>query len=180
MIMANGKTIRKNKYDLFNEETGALSSDFFDFLVEWEIKRSLRYQNFATLLILEPDRRPQSQATLGTLATLIRKNVRETDPIGRIGEARFGILLLKTDLDGAYIIASRIMDHISNYIFSKEEAHRLTLSIGGACFPINSTSIERNDLFKEAEDALKVAKKRGNSIYFPGLSVLRTPGGEKQ
>jgi diguanylate cyclase (GGDEF)-like protein len=178
MIMVKGKTTRKNKCGLFNEETGVLSSDFFDFLVEWEIKRSLRYQNFATLLILEPDRKPQSPETLGRLGTLIRKNVRETDLIGRIGKARFGILLLKTDLDGAYIITSRIMDHISNYIFSQEEVQQLTLSIGGACFPINSTSIERSDLFKEAEDALKVAKKKGNSVYLPGVPVLRTAGGE--
>ncbi len=178
MIMGNGKTISKNKGDLFDEETGALLSDFFDFLVEWEIKRSLRYQNFATLLMLEPDRRPRSPETLRTLVMLIKKNSRETDLIGRISKVRFGILLLTTDLDGAYIIASRIMDHISNYIFSQEKVQHLTLSIGGACFPINSTSIERFDLFKEAEDALKVAKKKGNCVYFPGVPILKNPGGE--
>ena len=102
---------------------------------------------------------------------LIKKNIRETDLIGRIGNGKFGILLLTADVDGAYIIASRIMDHINNYIFSTEKVQHLTLSIGGACFPINSTSIDRCDLFKEAEDALKVAKKKGNCVYFPGALI---------
>ena len=176
--MVNGKTIGNSKDGLFYEETGALLSYFFGFLVEWEIKRSFRYQNFATLLMLEPDRKPRSSETLRTLVMLIKKNIRETDLIGRINKVRFGTLLLTTDVDGAYIIASRIMDHISNYIFSNEKDQHLTLSIGGACFPINSTSIERSDLFKEAEDALKVAKKKGNSVYFPGVPVLKTSGGE--
>jgi hypothetical protein len=176
--MAKRNTTKKIESDLLEEETGAFLSNFFDFLVEWEIKRSLRYQNFATLLILEPDQKPQSPETLRILITLIRKNIRETDLIGRIGKARFGILLLKTDLDGAYIIASRIMDHISNYRFSKEKVQYLTLSIGGACFPINSTSIDRCDLCKEAEDALKVAKKKGGCVYFPGVPILKNPGGE--
>jgi hypothetical protein len=176
--MGKGNTTKKIKSDLLEEETGALLSNFFDFLVEWEIKRSLRYQNFATLLILEPDQKLQSPESLGILVTLIKKNVRETDLIGQIGKLRFGILLLKTDLDGAYIIASRIMDHINNYIFSKEKAQHLTLSIGGACFPINSTSVDRCALFKEAEDALKVAKKKGGCVYFPGMPILKNSGGE--
>jgi hypothetical protein len=164
----------KSTRNLLDGETGTLLSHFFDFFVEWEIKRSFRYQNFATLLIVEPEQKPQSPETIGTLASLIKKNVRETDVIGRIGKARFGILLLSSDVEGAYIIASRIMEHIGNYIFSHEKAQRLTLAIGGACFPINSTSIKKSSLFNEAEEALKVAKKMRDNIYFPGLPVLRT------
>ena len=178
MTMVNGKTTSKSKGDVLDEETGALISYVFDFLVKWEIKRCLRYQNFATLMMLEPDWRPQSPETLRTLVMLIKKNIRETDLIGRIDKVKFGMLLLTADVDAAYIIASRIMDHINNYIFSKEKVQHLTLSIGGACFPINSTSRDRCDLFKEAEDALKVAKKKGNCVYFPGVPLLKNPGGE--
>jgi hypothetical protein len=178
MTMVNGEMRRKHNDDLVDKETGAILSEVFDFLVGWEIKRSLRYQDFATLLILEPDRRPRAPETLGTLVTLIKKNIRETDLTGRIGTIRFGVLLLKSDLDGAYSTASRIMDHVSKYIFSQEKAQHLTVSIGGACFPTNLTSKERSDLFKKAEDAFKVAKNKGESIYFPDLPISKNYGGE--
>jgi PleD family two-component response regulator len=164
---------RKLKVDLLDKVTGVLLPDFFDYLVEWEIKRSLRYQDFATLLILEPDHRPYLPETVVTLVTLIKKNIRETDIIGRIGDIRFGVLLIKSDLDGSYNTAARIMDHVSKYIFSQEKTQHLTVSIGGACFPINLTSKEGYELFKKAEDSFKVAKSKGKSIYFPDLSVSK-------
>ena len=172
--MVNGKaTTKESKHIFLDEKTELLLSDFFDFLVGWEIKRSLRYQNFTTLLILEPDQSAQTPSTLKTLVNLIKKNIRETDLIARIGQDKFGILLLISDIDEAYVIASRIIDHVRNYIFSKEKAQHLTVSIGGACFPIHSRSIQRGSLFKEAENALRAAKTKGNTVYFPDMAVSR-------
>ena len=166
---------------LLDEETGVLLPNVFNFLVEWEIKRSFRYQNFVTLLILEPDRQLEYPPnTLNILVNLINQNIRGTDLIGRIGKTRFGILLLASDVDGAYIITSRILDHISNYIFSQEKGQHLTVSIGGACFPIHSTSTEKSELFKEAEDAFKIAKKKGNSVYLPGVPVSEALESDKK
>jgi DNA-binding Xre family transcriptional regulator len=178
MTRVPGDIGRKHEYNFLDKETGVLVSDFFDFLVEWEIKRSFRYQDFTTLLILEPDRRPRAPETLETLVSLIKKNIRETDLIGRLGNTKFGVLLLKSDLDRAYGIASRIMDHICKYIFSHEKVQYVTISIGGACFPTNLASNEKNDFFRKAEDAFKVAKSKRKSIYFPDLPVSKNSGGE--
>ena len=164
---------------LFDKETETLTSCLFSFLVDWEMKRSLRYQNFVSLLIFEPDQKPQDTETLRTLVTLIRKHIRETDLIGRIGNTRFGLLLIKSNLDGAYITASRIVEHVDNYIFSQEKFQHLSLSIGGACFPTNITSLKTSDLFKHAENAFKVARQKNKIIYFPGLPILRAAGGEQ-
>ena len=176
--MVTGKETMESKHIFLEEKTGLFLTDFFDFLVEWEIKRSFRYQNFASLLILEPDRILQSPSTLKTLVNLIKKNIRETDLIGRIGRDKFGILLLISDVEGSNNIASRIIDHIRNYLFSQKKDQHLTVSIGGACFPIHSGSIQRADLFKEAENALRTAKKKGNTVYFPRVPILKTTGGE--
>jgi len=157
--------------DLLHTTPNNLRSDLFSFLLKCEVKRSLRYQNFMTLLILEPDRRPQSLETLETLATLIRNSIRETDFMTRIDDAEFAIVLLESNLDGAYIIASRIVDHISSYRFDHEEVQYLTVSIGGACFPTTSPSLETSDLLKQAKNALKIAKKERNRVHLPGLPV---------
>jgi len=151
-----------------DRETKALISPLFNFLLDWEIRRSFRYQDFASLLILEPDKEPRDIKTLAELVSLIRRNIRETDIIGRLNGLRFGIILLAADLDGAYIMASRIMGHINNYAFSKEPQQRLNISIGGACFPTNS--INKDTLFQLAKEMLEEAHKRGgNTICLPHL-----------
>lgn len=152
-----------------DETTGTITSNLFHFLLEYEIRRSLRYQNFTTILIAEPDSKPHAPETLQTVVNLIRKNIRDTDFIGRINDITFGVLLLYTGLDGAYIAGTRILDHINRYNFPYEQTHHLTVSIGGACFPTDST--EMDALFKIAEDSFRTAKKTGNIIYLPGLSI---------
>jgi diguanylate cyclase (GGDEF)-like protein len=155
--------------NFFDEATGAIESDLFDFLVECEITRNLRHQNFATILMVQPDKKPYASETLRTLAALIRKNVRDTDLIGRMNDVRFGVLLLYAGLDGAYIAASRILEHVNSYNFPYEAAQRLSVSIGGACFPTNST--EKETLLKAAQDSFAKATKKGSSVCLPGLPV---------
>lgn len=156
-----------NKF--MDDTTGTITSNLFHFLLEYEIRRSLRYQNFTTVLILEPDSKPHASETLQTVVNLISKNIRDTDFIGRMNDTRFGVLLLYTGLDGAYIAGTRILDHINKYNFPDEQSHHLTVSIGGACFPTDST--EMDALFKMAENSFKKAKATGNVIYLPGLSI---------
>jgi len=159
-----------DKWDLLDKE-GALQSDLVKFLFEREVKKSLRYQDLVTLLMIEPDRRPRAAEALGMLATIIQNNIRETDFMARINDAEFAILLLASKPDSAHIVASRIMDCIHNYLFPHEKAPRLTVSIGGACFPTTSASLEASDCLTEARNALAAAKKRGNSFYLISPSL---------
>ncbi len=153
------------------EETGALKDWFFDFFVEWEVKRSFRYQDYVSLLVIGPDRSPQDEENIRRLIEVVRRNIRETDLIGSLnGDGRrFGILLLCADLDVAYIVGSRIMDHVRKYSFPGEPGERLTISIGGACFPTNTT--EKEDLLRLAEEAFHEARKKGDSLFLSGFSI---------
>lgn len=158
--------MRANKCDLLGRETDDFVPDLFSFFIEWKVKRSIRYQQFITLLIAEPDRRLQALETPETFMILLRKNIRGTDLIAQIGDGEFAILLLESDLDVAYAVASRIMEYISSYMFDREEVQYLTVSIGAACFPTTSASLKTSGLLKEAKNALKVAKKEGNRVHF--------------
>ena len=166
-------TVRADKFDVLDKETGALRPDVFNFLFEHELKRSHSFQYSVALLILEPDRTRLTSETLQKMAALLQKEIREVDLLGRIGDATFAILLPQSDLDGAYIVASRIVDHVSNYVFPQEQGQHLTVSVGAGCFPTTSASLETADLFKTAQNALKVAKKEGNSVYLAGPSFRR-------
>ncbi|MDL1970265.1 MAG: diguanylate cyclase [Candidatus Desulfofervidaceae bacterium] len=156
------------KNSLFDEETGAFRHPVFDFFLNWEIRRSFRYRNFVSLVMLEPNIKLQSKQTLRELMHLITKNIRDTDVVGRLnGYYRFGIILLASDLDGAYIMAERLLNHINNYVFKEEPQKTLSISIGGACFPTNG--IEKEMVYKLAEEMLNKAKqkKKKNKMCFP-------------
>ena len=167
--------MKVNNTDLLDKETRVLRLDIFNFLFEHEVKRSHRYQDFVTLLILEPDLRLRAAQSLQTLAALVEKLIRQTDLMARVDNATFAILLPQTDLRMAEIVASRIIDHVGSYVFPEEEDQHLTVSIGGACYPATSISVETSVLFKKAKTALKAAKRRGNSVCLADRPVEGGP-----
>ncbi len=150
--------------DFLDKDTRVFKRDLFNFWFEWEIKRGIRYQNFISFIVLEPDRAITNVKSLRDLVKVIKKNVRDTDIIGRLNDQKFGIILLMSDLDGAYIMASRLIEHVNNYIFEKEPFNSIDLSIGGACFPTNG--IEKNVLIEKAELMLIEAKRNKHKIIF--------------
>ncbi len=151
--------------EFLDKETGVFKRDLFNFWFEWEIRRGIRYQNFISFILLEPDRGITNIKSLCDLVKVMKKNIRDTDIIGRLNYQKFGIILLMSDLDEAYIMASRLMEHVNNYIFEKEPSNSIELSIGGSCFPTNG--IEKKVLIEKAELMLIEAKKsKHNKIVF--------------
>jgi diguanylate cyclase (GGDEF)-like protein len=154
---------------MIDEETGVLEKEFFDCLTRFEINRAMRYQNFATLLFLEPDQEFNNGMTLRTLARILKEEFRKTDIIGRVNHSQFGVILLHADSQRSFTAVQRLRSRIENYLFS--ENRKGTISLGGACFPNDSTSYK--DLVFMAEQMLKTARtKGGNTICFPSKEEL--------
>jgi len=149
---------------MIDKETNVLEKRFFNYLADLEIDRATRYQNFVTLFYLEPDLEPDNGATLDTLAKILKEEFRTTDIIGRINHVRFGVILLYSDLQRSIVAGERLRKRIEDYLFSEKK--KRTISLGGACFPINVTNSE--DLISLAGRMLKLAKnKGGNTLCFP-------------
>jgi len=94
---------------------------------------------------------------IAKVASLINEGKRTEDIAARLGVSRFALLLPSSDLQGAEIVVSRICQRVS----------RLKLKLGSEEFKIQFSSgvtstaldneIEAEDLFKQAESALKIA-----------------------
>lgn len=145
-------------------ETETLKKEFFDYLTDFELMRSMRYQNFATVLLLEPDQGFDSSADTKIFAHILKDEFRATDIIGRLNHIRFGILLPHADLRSSLTAGERVRKRIENYLFPEQQ--RKTISLGAACFPTDVTTSD--NLISLAENMLKTAKdKGGNSLCFP-------------
>jgi len=94
---------------------------------------------------------------IAKVASLINEGKRTEDIAARLGVSRFALMLPSSDLQGAEIVISRICQRVS----------RLKLKLGNEQFKIQFSSgitstaldneIETEDLFKQAESALKIA-----------------------
>ena len=156
--------MENKKNSMLDGNTGLIKEDFFYYLAEFEVKRSMRYQNFSTLLLLESDQGFNNGVDLKIFAQILKEEFRDTDIIGRINHIRFGIILPYSNMESSLVAAERVRDRIENYIFTERE--RQTISIGGAIIPTNASN--REELISLAEHMLKMAKQKGgNNFYLP-------------
>ncbi|MFN8008867.1 MAG: diguanylate cyclase [Terriglobia bacterium] len=133
---------------------------------EKELKRCLRYQNFASLLLLSvpstTSLRGDSAVTGDRLLNLIKTAVRETDIIELQGEDLITVLLLYSDKRIARRVGERLKDWISNYVGGKGDSSSPQFYFGGACFPSHATDF--GTLFQRAFQMVEKARSSGESL----------------
>jgi diguanylate cyclase (GGDEF)-like protein len=147
---------------MIDNETGLIKEDIFYYLADFEVRRSKRYLNFSTLLLIEPDYDFKNGLDLKIIARILKEEFRDTDIIGRINHFRFGIMLPYADNKLSFFAGERVRKTIGNYVFTEKK--KVTISIGGACFPTNGN--ERNELVSLAEHMLKKAKDEGGDHFY--------------
>lgn len=159
MAMKDGLT------DLFNRRA-------FDQLLSQEVKAAERYRSPLCLLLGDVDHfksvndqfgHPVGDALLKEVATLLSESLREVDIVARYGGEEFAIILPRTDVASATVLANRIRERIESHPFVGEQSMiRLTLSLGVA--GLSMASIRTKDALIEAADqALYRAKTQGRN-----------------
>ncbi len=100
---------------------------------------------------------------LRKIVEITKKNVRNTDIVGRYGGEEFLILLQGVDSHNAVSVAEKIRKSIEEYVFPKND-NSVTISIGISHFPTNGYLLD--DLIFKADQALYFAKevKGRNSV----------------
>jgi GGDEF domain-containing protein len=119
-----------------------LSRDLFLFLLDLEVKRARRYQNFLCLMFLNV--RQFSTGNNGggletcgnTLRNLLAEEVRESDIIGSFGANKTVVLLPYADVRAGAHVKSRFEDALKYYGF-KEKGFEIL--VDQVCFPIHGT-----------------------------------------
>lgn len=105
-------------------------------------------------------------AALKTMVDMCKKQLRDSDLMGRLGGAEFAIQLPRTSLEDAMMVAERIRRAIEAMPVKTERAViKLTASMGVTTIRPDDSTVS---LFKRADEALQAAKVRGeNQIAQP-------------
>jgi diguanylate cyclase (GGDEF)-like protein len=148
---------------------------YFDEQLAREIARSKRTGNAMALLIGDLDEFKSVNDTLGHAAgdsvlrqvgKILSENARQVDIVARYGGEEFGVILPDISPEGALTVAERIRSTIAMHAFitgsEQQPTWNLTISIGGALYPLDATSII--DLMDKADRiALYQAKRLGKN-----------------
>jgi hypothetical protein len=125
-----------------------LDDAMFAAVLETELKRAVRGQNFLTLVVLEAQREWEGlmlradEGTLVGLGDIVGREVRDTDPLGQNGKGALSLLLIDAD----YGHTRRVVDRLVGRIDSHEFPTPLHIAIGAACYPthaVDAASLRR-------------------------------------
>lgn len=104
---------------------------------------------------------PVGDSVLKTMVDVCRKQLRDSDLMGRLGGAEFAIQLPRTSLDDARLVAERIRKAVEGMPVKADKAIiQLTASLGVTTIRAEDTTVS---LFKRADEALQAAKLRGRN-----------------
>ncbi|WP_369602682.1 GGDEF domain-containing protein [Hahella sp. SMD15-11] len=150
--------------------TGAGNKRAFDYNLHREVALARRHRTELSLIMFDVDWFKRINDTYGhaagdevlrEMSELVRDNLRQTDQLFRFGGEEFVVLLGKTNLPQARLVAERIRTAVANYTFLKgKEDIRTSISAGITHLQAGDT---RDTLIRRADDALYEAKRSGRN-----------------
>ncbi len=151
-----------------DELTGIKNRHYFNDKLSEDIKFAIRYEEPLSLVMIDIDffknindefGHDVGDLTLTKVSTVMEKCLRETDRLCRIGGEEFAVIMTKTDIEGALIIAERLREEVQQ-ISTKHIPKKITISLG-------VTELKQWDsfhsIYKRSDEALYYAKNRGRN-----------------
>ena len=147
----------------FEEGTRLLTPNAFEFVLDGELKRAVRSQNFLTLLVLETKREWEGlevtadDGMVREVAQIVSREVRDTDLLGKTESGTVAVALLDADYDNSTRVIDRLVSRIDNYDFPMP----LRISVGAACYPTHA--VDADSLRRQAVSHPVVSWRGGPS-----------------
>jgi GGDEF domain-containing protein len=146
----------------FFDESRLLTPHAFEFVLDGELKRAVRSQNFLTLVTLEASREwdgmsvTADDGTVGEVAQIVRHEVRDTDLLGVTTHGTLSLVLLDADYESSTRVIDRLVERMDHYEFPTP----LRVSVGAACYPTHAVDV---DSLKDQAVSHPVVSWRGGS-----------------
>jgi diguanylate cyclase (GGDEF)-like protein len=157
---------------------------YFDYRIDYEVKRAVRYKMPLSLLFIDVDHFTQLNDTYGrqvgdfvltSLGKVLLNAARATDIVARYSGEQIMIIATNTPVTSIPVYAERLRRTVEEAVlmppgeFTKGQVVRVTVSIGVSGF--GSEIFTAQAMVKSAEEALRAAKARGRNIV-----IVNKPG----
>lgn len=165
--------VKKYVYDnlesvaLYDLLTGVYSRRFFFEQLKKEISKAERKDSVFSVIMFDIDCFKRVNDTYGhdkgdyvlkTVANIVKKTIRDSDVLCRIGGEEFTIILPDTPVDAAKAMAERARMVVEGYSF--DTIGNITISLGVTTYNKDDTI---DTIFKRADCAMYMAKNNGRN-----------------
>jgi diguanylate cyclase (GGDEF)-like protein len=148
--------------------------------MEQVLSQSVRNNESFAFFLMDLDRFKEINDTLGhqfgddllkLVSSRLADSIRENDSIARLGGDEFAVLLPNTDLKGAELCVSRVLQSMEDNYCIKDVSTESKASIGIALYPDHGENVE--EIMQFADIAMYQAKKMqtGYSVYDPSQNT---------
>ena len=169
-----------------DELTGLFNRRYFMNRLNQEFERVKRYESAFTFIMIDIDHFKRindihghlaGDSALKNAADILKKALRLTDTVGRIGGEEFAILLPETEIDHGVEIAERLRRKIDESELRYESAKlKLTISAGISDSVLSDETAD--SILKRADTALYRAKEEGRNRVFSVSAAQRDNAGK--
>ncbi len=152
--------------------TGLNHKDYISLKLEEEFKKARRYGNPLSILLVDVEDyeeiarthgKPVAHEILLEVAGIFLCESRDIDSAGRVGEARFLLLLPSTDLAGARVMADRVFQQVcGRKVRAGSNDLAIRVSVGIAALPSDDVSTVA-DFVERALKGLRAARGMGGN-----------------
>ena len=146
-----------------DEDSRVLTPEAFEFVLNNELKRAVRSQNFLTLLVLdpapEPPRQERDSRVLQEVAKIVSREVRETDLLSQNVPGQLSVVLLDADMNRSMVVVDRLAARFRHYQFPTP----VVVEIGAACCPTDGADAQTLRRAAEAHPVRPLREDRGNA-----------------
>ena len=124
----------------YEEGSKLLTPNAFEFVLDSELKRAVRSQNFLTLVVLAASREwdgltmTADEGTVGKVADIVEHEIRDTDVLGMTDDGALSLVLLDSDYENSAKVIERLIQRIDSTDFPTP----LRISMGAACYPTHA------------------------------------------
>ncbi len=156
-----------------DETTSLYNRRFFDGHIAQEVLRCQRYRHSCGLIVADVDDFKRFNEKWGDkagddvlrhVADVLRAGVRGVDTVARIGDDEFAVILPEAAQGDVIGVAGRLVKAVEESepeIEGIDNAERVTLSVGVACFPLSASHPDR--LVELAYEGVSKAKMAGKN-----------------
>ena len=146
-----------------DEARRVLTREAFEFVLNNELRRAVRSQNYLTLLVVEPVTEPPGQSVtpdvVREIARVVSREIRETDLLAETPEGQLSVVLLDADLQSSSSVVDRLAARLDHYAFST----RVGFEMGVACCPTDGADLQTLRRAAETHPARRQREGRDNA-----------------
>jgi len=154
-----------------DELTGIANRRYFMDRLNSEFDRAKRYESKYSLLMIDIDffksindnyGHKGGDKALQSAASVMKKSLRTSDIIGRVGGEEFSVILPETDIKSALFIAERLRKKVEETaVIHNDEEILVTVSIGVSESQTGDQSVD--DIYIRSDSAMYKAKNNGRN-----------------